>query len=138
MKKSAVTLIPGPSNAPPDNFSSVSPRPCHPPRLCHPPGLCHPPHQEGVHRYPALLTYVPLADFLLKLFQNSFYFSYILYSILLPFLNKLTSIHLPSSLSLPPPELTSGFLKHLLHGSSCFLSFSKPFPLRARGCKINF
>lgn len=90
MKKSAVTLIPGPSNDPPDNLNSMSPKPCHPSRLCHP-----------LYLYPALLTYMPLADFLLELFQNSFYFSYILYSILLPFLNRLTSVHLPSSLSLP-------------------------------------
>lgn len=90
MKKSAVTLIPGPSNAPPDNFSNVSPRPCHPP----PSGACS--------SLPCPSHYTcPLLTSFWNCFRILFYFSYILYSILLPFLNRLTSIHPPSSLSLP-------------------------------------
>lgn len=51
-KKSAVSWVPGPPNAPLDNVASVSHR------------RCHPPHHMGV--FPALLTCVPLASFPLE------------------------------------------------------------------------
>lgn len=41
--------------------------------------------------------------------------------------------HLPSSLT----AFVSGLFQHLPHGSPCFLSFSKPTPLRARDSKIS-
>lgn len=66
-----------------------------------PPDLVIPPIRSVFISTLPFSLYMPLADFLLELFRILFYFSYILYSILLPFLNRLTSIHPPSSLSLP-------------------------------------
>lgn len=48
LRKSAVSLIPGPSNAPPDDFISLS----------H--GPCPSPSRESAYFYPALLTRVPM------------------------------------------------------------------------------